>query len=232
MRTLATLVLAILCAVILPGCNEPEPKYRADLLAFDAELVGTWRHESTDRVVVDGKPQREVIDLKLEARRLNINGGRIEPELLDEAKRPKSGPFNAYTGTLVLPASETASETIEFKGFLIEVNGIKFLVFQPSTKQMGIGHLGGVVLPIHQAIKISRNGDELTFRGPRTRIAWLPDVQWLDAPPEPLPEEPELKTDAPGIHITGDIDRFVAALKKYGPREDFWEKPTVMKKIK
>ncbi len=232
MRSIAFLLLAALGVLALSGCSEPEPRYHAELLAYEPGLIGTWRYESQKKTDQDGKPVRESVELALEPRRLNIQNGRVEPEALDESKRPKSGPFNAYTGTITAPVSDKESAIIECKGFVIQVEGAKYLAFQPSTRQMGIGHLGGLVLPIHQVVKVERSGDRLTMWGSHARIAWLPDVEWLDAPPGPPAGEPELRGKDGSLCVTGDIDRFVAVLRKYGPRQDFWEEPIVMERVK
>lgn len=95
---------------------------------------------------------------------------------------------------------------------------------------MSIAHLGGLVLPLHQAVRIERRGDELVVLGPRFRLAWVPEARWLDQADTPA-AEPVLDVGSDRLTLTSDIDRFVKVLRTYGTRDDLVEAPMVMKRV-
>jgi hypothetical protein len=226
MRYLICIVTAI-CLVSLTACAEPEPGYKADLLAFDNGLVGTWQSDPKD-----AKNDKGTFEVILRPRTLAVKEGRNEPEKLDSKDPPPAGPPNAFVATIVSTrAGEKIERTeVECKGFALSIDGVQLLTFQPSLKQ--IGPLGGMVLPVHHAVKYKLDGDTLTVWIPKVQINWIPVERWLDRPPPPQ-SEPDLgDLDSSGPRLTSDIDRFVAVYRKYGPRADFWTDSAILHRVK
>lgn len=228
--TLATLLTA--CCALLTACVEPEPAYRAELLAFDPGLVGTWRSEPGPD---EASRDKATVDLTFTARTLSVKDGRVERERLGSVpvnERP-SGEPNAFVFTLSFVPEKGEATAIECKGFAISVDGVQLLTFQPSLKQLDVGHLGGLVLPVQQAVRFHRDGDVLTIRGPKTPVGWIPDIAWLDPPPNPPAEAPDLGQLGEGPRkITLDEDRFVEVFRRYGSQDEFWSEPATFRRVK
>lgn len=226
MRDLIPAFVAV-CLVCLCACAEPEPGYKAHLLAFDNRLVGTWRPDPKET-----KNDKEKFELVLRPRTLAIKDGRNEPEKLDSKNPPAPGPPNAFAATIISTrANEKIDRTeIECKGFALSVDGVQLLTFQPSLKQLG--PLGGMALPVQHAVKYKLEGDTLTVWIPKVQINWIPVERWLDRPPSPQGEPDLGDVDSGSSRFTHDIDRFIAAYRKYGSRADFWSDSATLHRVR
>ncbi len=229
MRSISILVVAAI-GPHLAGCHEPEPAYPASVVEFDERVVGRWRAE------VNGQ-ENLTVEITVSPRSLEVADGRVQPEPMAEAREGPAGarPPNAFVAQIVVdsPADDGGRERaeIEVKGFMLHVEGEHYLAFQPSAKQLNVAHLGGLVLPIHQVVKVRCDGDGGTVWAPRAQFGWLPDATWLDAPREPL-GEPDLGDWPQGPRrVTLDIDRFLAVLRKYGRQEGFWGDSLVFQRV-
>ncbi|GMV24215.1 MAG: hypothetical protein AMXMBFR58_02460 [Phycisphaerae bacterium] len=226
----------VLVSSLLVSCVEPEPSYSVNHVVFDADLVGTWRYEetSTDEA---GNTTTNRFDLVLAPRTLAVKEGRVQPQVIGGEQRTTDQPAapNAYDGTLRID-EEGKTVEVELKGFLVAIDEWRFLAFQPSSRQLDAGHLSLLALPAHQAVRVQPTGDQLTISFPATRLAWLPDVQWLDAPAAPatepvLPPPPAGDDEAGPLIITNDIDRFIAAMRNSALHDGFWRDPVVLKRV-
>lgn len=236
MRRFLAVLVFLHAGLILTACHEPEPRYQASIVRFDERLAGTWQ------VDLEGKDESSV-QVMIAPRTLNVKDGRVEPQTLggpEAAPAEQAAPKvpNAFVGTLIVDAAKSKDGPrehfeIEVKGFMLNVDGESFVTFQPSVKQMDIAHLGGLVVPIQQALKYRCEGDTLMVWGPKAPFGWLPDVTWLDAPREDPGGEVDLGDLSEGPRrVTMDVERFVGVLRKYGKVETFWEEPAVLKRGK
>lgn len=224
------LLAAALVGIRLDGCHEPEPSYPAAIVRFDDRIVGRWGIE------VDADDQFKV-EITVAPRTMEIADGRVLPEALDGARSsPRAfDSTNAFTATITVdgPSTDGGREhtEVELKGFMLEVDGVPYLTYQPSAEQVNKAHLGGMVLPIQQVVKVTLEGDTATIRAPKVPLGWLPDATWLDAPRAPLaaPDVGDWSNET--RRITLDIDRFVDALRKYAQADGFWGEPTVLHKV-
>lgn len=111
---------------------------------------------------------------------------------------------------------------IELKGLTLEIDGMTFIALQPSAKQMGAAQLGAFALPVHRIAKYEFVDERLQVWAPDTNIAWLPGVQWLDAPAE-ISDEPVLSPAGEDLVVTNDIDRLVKVIRSQSKIEGFWQ---------
>ncbi len=226
---IASLLSVLLCV----GCEEPEPKYQTSIVKYDPRLIGTWDVllKGNDHATVTITPRaRATHQDRLEREKFNDSQKDLPPNaitVLFAADVTKQVPADATDGE----RSGTEHIKIELKGLTLEIDGMTFIAFQPSAKQMGFAHLGGLVLPMHTIIKYDLVDDRCKIWTPDKLIAWLPDVHWLDAAEE-VPDEPVLPETDTGIIVTNDIDRLVKVIRSQSKIEGFWKDPQEVTRAK
>lgn len=219
-RTLAIALLAFTLLCI--GCTEPEPEYEASVVKFDERLLGTWMFAKGD----------DVVKITVSGRGRNIVNGRVVAEAI-EGERKKNPPpeRNAYVIAIEADvksnqkgggAPEVEHIRIELKGVAISVDGVTMLAAQPSAEQLGMSHLGGLVIPVHQLVRYELAGDTMTVQATASRLAWLPDVEWLDRPGD-LSEVPTLPSKTSKLIVTNDVDRLVHVIRANMKHDGFWD---------
>lgn len=224
------LLAAALVGVRLDGCHEPEPSYPAAIVRFDDGAAGRWRFQLDPE-------DKAIVEVTITPRTMEIADGRVLPEPTDGAREAGRAfdSTTAFTGLITVDAPGEAGAfehaELEVKGFMLEVDGERFITYQPSAAQMNKAHLGGMVLPIQQVVKVVREGETVTIRAPKVPLGWLPDAIWLDAPRAPLaaPDVGDWSNET--RRVTLDIDRFVEALRKYAKADGFWGEPTILHKV-
>lgn len=231
-----TTLLATLATLLLCSCVESDPRYTQDVVAFDDALVGTWTLVDV-KGEAEGSGEKTRTELVLSPRTLHVKNGRYEPENTPTAGSESAHleTANAYDAVLRVEGEKQPFE-VELKGFLLRIDGWSYFAFQPSNKAMAGSPLSSFALPLHQVVRTERDGDELVIWLSRIRLAWLPHVQMLDGP-SPATGEPVVPS-APAdagptdsqIVVTGDIDRFVAALRTPAMRASFSEPTLVFKR--
>ncbi len=234
MRLAAAVLALVLHALALSGCGEREPEYESSLLKFDQQLAGTWKYQDPSP-----GPQSESLVVRVEPRSVDVSGGRVKPfppnALQSQQPQKSQNPPNAFVGTLIAESPDKPRVEIECVGFVLQIDHMTLAAFQPSRKQMGPAADIGMLLPVQQVLRIERSGDSLRVWAPKTRLGWLPDVSWLDAPAETPETEPQIAADSskfPTLYATSNVDRFVAALRKYGSKDEDWEEIGKLQRVK
>lgn len=223
--TIASVMLMLICA----GCTEPEPEYEASIVNFDERLLGTWSFELP----------RGTAKVTVSERTRSVAGGRVKAEGLDVSDIGEPHSYRkAYeilfeAGVSMGQKSEEGTPLlehirIELKGIAIAIDGVTLLAVQPSAQQIGIAYLNELVLPIHRLARYTIENDTLTIQATEKQLAWLPDVEWLDAP-QSVPDEPVVpEVEGNTMVVTNDIDRLVQVLRANMNQEGFWQEESLV----
>lgn len=223
---LAVSVLASVATAFLGACVNVHPRYRAEAVVWDPALVGAWQAVDADgRTVALSIEPREV--------RVGLEDGRINPEP-PGVSRPGAGDASGVSPRTVrqylLTYTTPDGAAWRLEGYLLQSGATRFLAFQRSDPF--IEENAGWVLPVHLLWKVEQSPDVLEFWSPRDGVAWIPAIQWADAPDDggdrPIPRvNPE--GSRPGIRVAESLDRVLEYHARNADDASFWHTDQAMR---
>lgn len=214
----------------LAGCIDPAPAYQANLLTYDAELLGTW-----DLEIQGGEedPTPHHIIVEITPRKESTSSGRLgQYNKPDESSAPKTI-INAYRIKVTIPGKKATEESDPqepqvhiYDANLLAIEGVTFLAYQPSHNSDFDRSLMMDYLPIHRVCRFERDADTVRVQFPKAQIVWLPSLKSLDAPAQEL----VLPTED-GQYFVESPDRLVEGLKMTLKSPDAWHKQVQAKRV-
>ena len=222
-RLILGFVLAVLAA-LLPGCVSLAPGYPKEILAYDEELLGTWRVRAGVGERQESGPQREVRVHVVRREALLVKGRLAEFTTLE--KQEETAP--AYTITVTeAGAADLSKPRPMFEAVMLNIDGTTLLAVQVSWKTPELLDSLGWVLPVHRVFKVRLEGSTVRIATMKHEVVWMPAIQLVDPPGDSvqLPEKS-------GLWLVTDADRFVQILKKAVATPDCWvEEKTEIERI-
>lgn len=230
MRSIHVVLASILAAACLAGsgCLNVHPQYRTDDVVWDDTLVGEWLATGED-----GKPIRLVIeprDVEVDPQNNRINptegfGVRVRRGGTATEPPPPLGHMQQYLLGYRSPDDGTHTWTLE--GYLLRAGEHRFLAFQIHDPFIDAN--AGLVVPVHMLWRVEITGDSLSFWSPKDAVAWIPGIEWADAPDDGGDRPIPLRTGSPrGIRVAESLDRVLAYHIQHADDPDFWHQDSSM----
>lgn len=222
---------SLLCG-LLAGCYQLQPAYPKDALTFDEGLVGVWKMTRTEK-----SGEATSFEVKVEKRLAEVTNGK-----LGSARTISVGPFAAPSGekkekvpayrlTVTTPDDKdpaAAPVTHELEAVLLEVEGTKLLAMQLAGDDEYLSKNFGLVIPVHFAMRVARDGDAVRVETMSIPIIWMPLVRPIDPPKTTAMLPTEL-----GLWLVSDDDRYLEVLRSAAKSPEFWDQtPTVGARVK
>ena len=212
------LICAVMFALLVcGGCRSFEPPHRAEHVAFDETLLGSWVRANPD--ALEGDTQSVV---RVTRRDIAIRNGRLAP--LGPVRTDGTEPQRlAHAYSIVSDAEKNSPTAQRIAAYLLRCGGKEFLGVQIETSELGM--LSGFgVIPVHVLWMVERNHDRVAFRSPKNPVVWTPALRPIDPPAKGSPDVPTLESlKGEGLPFTSDIDRLLRIYVAQAGNPSFWD---------
>ena len=219
MKRMILVALLGVLAVVLPGCLNQAPAYRAELLMFDEGLTGTW-------VLVaptgdTGQKSEVRIPIEVSRREAVVTADRLG-EYNDPASEPVKRYVPAYTFSIKWPRNNSPTPHVQtYNAVLLRVSGETFLAYEPTS--IAESDLAGDVLPVHRIVCLRRQGDTLTCTSMKAQLVWVAGLRI----PYDTSRVPELPTQE-GTYLVENPEHLTALLERSLSRPELWNAPILI----